>query len=203
MDDYASYFIRKIETICHNLSQLLLPSPSCYPETYPYPRKPPFFLFREQAIFQSVKSWLFVLLSLLLRISSEIVCCPSLLNFNSFLSIAFSPSACKHDKDLTPNLLFQSFSPSSFQSFLEGASQGLSACPVPFLLQPTISLCQHSVEIALNKQLGNLLFFRSNGKFTVFILLTTFLNPCETFCLIGFQDNTLSWSFLTLCFLIT
>lgn len=42
--------------------------------------------------------------------SSEVVSYPSVLNLNSFLSVGFSPSACKHDKDPTPNLLFQFFS---------------------------------------------------------------------------------------------
>ena len=35
------------------------------------------------------------------------------------------------------------------------------------------------LKLSPNEQLGSLLFFRSNGKLFVFILLTPFLNLCD------------------------
>lgn len=151
-------------------------------------------MFIEQAMSLSVNHWVFffflILLFPLLLVSSEIVSHPSLLNFNFSLSSNFSPSACEYNKDLTPNILFQSFflffSKLHRKCFIGAVHISLlSISPQP-TTPPPRTLSWNFLLISL----------RSNGKFFVFILLTPFLNLCDMVDFLLLFEKSLSHGLL-------
>lgn len=137
MDEYASYFVKKMET--KSLS-IPVPLPTIVP-TDIFMSKSSLLSssFREKVTSLLLNAGFSFSCSYRFFVSSEIFSYP-LLNFKSSLSIVLFTSASKCDKDLILNLLFQSFTLFFFKHHRKCFTGALSGFPhFPFLSQPTTS----------------------------------------------------------------